>query len=805
MNLIRRKVVLALFVFGVALLFGGHRLAYAIHNNDKAFDYNVTLHELDVEIDVVKHSIRAKDKMHVEFDHENSREIGFLLNDNLEIKKIRIENGDSDLKWAKSDERHKIQMIRVQLPTIKGKSAVLSIEYEGEIYDPVITAKELGHLRGDVTAGLISEKGVYLSNSSYWYPMNQGGLSLFNMTTKIVDPYRVVTQGELKERNVKDGFAVSRWESHIPADGLALVAGKFIIHTKKVGDIDVSSYFFKEDDAMSGLFLDAAVDYLKIYSELLGTYPYKKFDVVENFFSTGYGMPSYTLLGNYVIKRGKGALHPGYLDHEIVHSWFGNYVFNDALKGNWVEALTTYCANYYYKEMKMGADEALKHRKNASLKYSIRVSGSADYPVDRFVTKIKASDNEIGYTKGSMVFHQLRMTIGDENFFKALKLLVKDFGGKYAEWKDLQAVFETVSKQKLEWFFKQWVKSGGSPELRLDSVKATKLTKGYMVEGVIYQGMNIYKLNLTMYLEFENGDNKIFNLDIDNRNTPFKFEVDTMPVSVSIDPEYHVFKRIAPEDINPCLNALLEEGADNKYFISSQNCSDMEKDVYGKLVMSAKGRTGGVLVNEAEINPEVLSGSIFIAGKMHDNRFLKVLFAGLPKEIELGDDSFSINGEVYKGPEYSILFSFRNPLNKSNFITTYFGHSAQAISRSHYIFFYGWDGYVVFKNGRPVSRGSFEQKGSKLRYDFEQPQKPVIKSENIMEHIKFLASEKLAGRYAGSEGDLLAREYIRKSFQKSGVSAAVISGKEPFEQRFDISIKDIDDFAIEFKNKKKSV
>ena len=53
--------------------------------------------------------------------------------------------------------------------------------------------------------------------------------------------------------------------------------------------------------------------------------------MVENFFASGLGMPSFTLLGSSVIKR--HYVQPYALGHEIVHSWIGNAVFNHADRG----------------------------------------------------------------------------------------------------------------------------------------------------------------------------------------------------------------------------------------------------------------------------------------------------------------------------------------------------------------------------------------------------------------------------------------------------------------------------------------
>ena len=67
--------------------------------------------------------------------------------------------------------------------------------------------------------------------------------------------------------------------------------------------------------------------YLEMYRQLIGPYPFAKFALVENFWETGYGMPSFTLLGPQVI-RFPFILHSSY-PHEILHNWWGNSVFVD--------------------------------------------------------------------------------------------------------------------------------------------------------------------------------------------------------------------------------------------------------------------------------------------------------------------------------------------------------------------------------------------------------------------------------------------------------------------------------------------
>ncbi|MEI7483811.1 MAG: M20/M25/M40 family metallo-hydrolase [Ignavibacteriota bacterium] len=59
-----------------------------------------------------------------------------------------------------------------------------------------------------------------------------------------------------------------------------------------------------------------------------------------------------------------------------------------------------------------------------------------------------------------------------------------------------------------------------------------------------------------------------------------------------------------------------------------------------------------------------------------------------------------------------------------------------------------------------------------------------ITKEEVYEHIKFLASDKLEGRFPGTQGDVLARHYISSEFAKYGL---IPKGDSAYIQRFDMN------------------
>jgi hypothetical protein len=360
----RSKVlqIISLPLFSVFLLAS---FVYA-QSSSPNFQYEIRSHSLSVEIQPAEHFIRAEDRIEIHLKAKEPASLSFLVHSNLKIKKIvNLKNGKPILEgnfllsWCK---RFDILLGEAH------KSLHFSVSYEGRIYDPVVKEKALQFVRGDQTSGLIGEEGVYLSSSSHWYPDRPDTMATFKVNAKIPDPFWIVTQGEILAEELKNGSRESRWSYDLPAESLTLVAGKYSVKTRNVNGIRVSTYFFPQDDHFSDLFLNAADEYLRIYSDLLGPYPFKKFDIVQNFFSSGYGIPTFTLLSPDAIRQGKNSQARALTMRSSTLVGPCSILCRGQ---EMVEALTSYCTNYYYKELKMG-EELTEASPGDLAKYAIR-------------------------------------------------------------------------------------------------------------------------------------------------------------------------------------------------------------------------------------------------------------------------------------------------------------------------------------------------------------------------------------------------------------------------------------------------
>ncbi len=776
-----RKVVLFLFLLVTIVWAAGEALASSPY-----FDFNIQSHHLIIHIDPSQHLLKAEDRLEINVKWGRTRTLSFLLHPHLKITRIVDQRTGQPLHWSEAGFSGQAKRWDVFLQ--RGEEMpMLSISYEGPIYSPIAKEKGLQFVKGDQTLGLIGPEGVYLSGATQWYPDRPDSMSKFLIEATISEPFRIVTQGELISENLREGLLKSKWVNDLPAESLTLVAGRYSVKTRTVDGVKISTYFFHDEERFSDAFLNAAEEYLKIYSDLLGSYPFKKFDIVQNFFSSGYGFPTFTLLAPEAIRQGKEFLRPGALDHEMVHSWWGHYVSLRPGTGNWVEALTTYCANYYYRELRMGKEVARKYRQDVMQKYTVQVTPSKEYPLRKFEGKETEVDGQIGYGKGSMVFHMLRRMVGKDLFFSVLRQFAVQYGGKQASWEDIQRVFEETSGQGLNGFFSQWLDRPGGPQIKLENVRVQTNSTGHIVSGDVVQEGEVYQLLLPIEVD-EGLEKKRLFLEVSRRRSPFSMEVSRVPLTLTLDPDDQVFRRLYAEEIIPSLNALLEDR--EKIFVVSDQEDDDRRKIYFELARRAKDQKGGEILSAREVTEEKLrSSSVMLLGENWKGSILSKLISNIPKPIEYKAGSFLVKGSRVDEGEESLLLTIPNPLHSGKWVTVYFGRSVNALSRSRHLFFYGWDSYTLFRSGRPKERVNFSPRTSFVFYDFiSKDEFAKIERQKLKEHISSLTSSEKADRVPGTQGFEKAQAYLIKQLEGMGMT--------PLIQPFSIAVKDIKESTL---------
>ncbi len=405
------------------------------------------------------------------------------------------------------------------------------------------------------TPGIISADGVVLSGASFWYPYFGPGLMTFDLAVKLPPTWDAVSQGERTVHVQGGSAAVVTWRSPEPQNEIYIIAGNFTEYTGPANHTQAMVFLRTPDEAMANRYLDATMRYIDMYSSLIGPYPYRKFALVENFWETGFGMPSFTLLGPTVIRL-PFIVNTSY-PHEILHNWWGNSVFPDYEKGNWSEGLTAYLSDHLMKELEGNGAE---YRLDTLQKYADYVLGSRDFPLTKFRSRHSSSTEAIGYGKSLMFFHMLRLELGDDAFRRGIREFYKQYKFSSATFTSIRTSFEHVSGRDLQPEFEQWVARSGAPVLRLGDVTAKKRGDQYLVTVTIKQVQPgaAYRLHIPLAVTQEGQDQALQKfVDMSGREQEMTITVPARPLRLDIDPEFDLFRRLDREEIPPAISQAL--------------------------------------------------------------------------------------------------------------------------------------------------------------------------------------------------------------------------------------------------------
>jgi hypothetical protein len=562
-------------------------------------------------------------------------------------------------------------------------------------------------------AATIMPQGSFLSGNSGWHPLPVDRQSRFHVT--IVGPPGLygVTAGRLVELDSSTTSSQTIWQTRLPQSSLSLAAGYYQIKREDFGEIQLLAFTSAENAALAAGYLESCREYLQRYQELFGPYPYAKFAVVENFYPTGYGLPGWTLLGSSVIRL--PFIRTTSLPHEIAHAWWGNAIEIDYQSGNWGEGLATYVADYYLKELYAPA-EAFEYRRKILRDYAALVEAGDDLPLTDFRSRMTKRDQAVGYGKAAMVFHMLRKLIGDGAFWQGLQATARDGLGKHYSWSDLQRHFEAASATDLSAFFRQWTRRAGAPQLRLTDVSVIPVDAGWQVSGNILQEEPVYDLAVPLRLETATlKHDQIF--DLSGSQKPFVFTVNDRPISLTVDAESNLFRKLYPQELPATVNNLR---ASKVPLVVLSTGSEA-------LLGASRDLLRGLQWHQAP----VMSEADYLRQKPPDR---DLLVLGWPKSLDLrpllpdgfiaAANQFSIGDETYAEAE-DVLFMVMAS-HEDKHVTGYFlpGSLAAAQDTARRISHYGRYSYLVFRDGRNQIKETWETEHSPLKILFEKEHMP---------------------------------------------------------------------------------
>jgi aminopeptidase N len=415
-------------------------------------------------------------------------------------------------------------------------------------------------------------------DARYWFPCLDKPHVKMTSEIRVAVPAGWVALSNGEPRSVEKPRGKRHWTYHFvldkphPAYLVTLVAGEFAIVEDRAAKLDdrkvpVRYYVPKERQGDVKRSLGETPRMIELFSERTGVpFPWSRYSqvVVSDFIFGGMENTTATTLYEHVLldqRAGIDGASEDLVAHELAHQWFGDFVTCRDWSHGWLnEGFATYL-EHVEREDRLGRDEydygiladLGDYLAEAGGRYQ-RAIVCRDYqaPIDLF-------DRHL-YQKGGLVLHLLRRQLGDEVFWRGIRLYLERHAHGIVETNDLMRALEEVSGSSLERFFDQWVYRPGHPELKVKvsfedgllTVEAKQKQKGQDVATFAYP--------LTVLVKTADGSLERHEKQVTEATASLTVKLERRPAFVVVNPDLDVvgdLKLEAPADM---LRAQLAHG-----------------------------------------------------------------------------------------------------------------------------------------------------------------------------------------------------------------------------------------------------
>lgn len=298
-----------------------------------------------------------------------------------------------------------------------------------------------------------------------WFPSNNHPRDKATYRFEITVPagFVVAAAGLLREIVNQDETVRYIWEMDEPmASYLAAInIDDYVVETTPGPDgVTIRNYFSPQFPEASKRGYARLPEMIDFFSTLFGPYPFAAYGVL---IADPESEVCQTILAIEIQTLSTHCPEPAaeeeeVIVHELVHQWFGNSVSVQNWQDLWLkEGLATYAQWLWRtrgKEITVISNVATVYRRHLNLIIPIGQPPATDL-----------YNHDSVYTGGALVFHALRLQVGDEAFFELLRTYYERFQGRNASTQDFIALAEEVSGQHLDDFFQAWLYADQLPPL----------------------------------------------------------------------------------------------------------------------------------------------------------------------------------------------------------------------------------------------------------------------------------------------------------------------------------------------------
>ncbi|MBA4312879.1 MAG: hypothetical protein C0417_09640 [Chlorobiaceae bacterium] len=319
-------------------------------------------------------------------------------------------------------------------------------------------------------------------DNHYWFPCydSPNDRATSEMIVTVNEKFKAVSNGKLIEakNNPSMHTTTYHWLEAKPHSSylISLAVCDYAEVKDLYGNVPIINYVYPEQKQNAVRSFQNVPKMIKYFEQETGfIYPWEKFGhvVVDEFMFGGMENTSIVTVTDKTIHDSRAHIDfpsDGLVAHELAHQWYGDLITCKDWSHVWLnEGFATYFENLY-REYSLGKDDAEKSLMEAQT--GLRNLDDADrrrpMVCNKYNNPLDLFDSRI-YGKGAVVLNMLRDFLGDELFFKSIKLYTERNAFRSVETNDFKNAIEEATGHNLYWFFDQWIYKAGYPEFEVTS------------------------------------------------------------------------------------------------------------------------------------------------------------------------------------------------------------------------------------------------------------------------------------------------------------------------------------------------
>ena len=390
----------------------------------------------------------------------------------------------------------------------------------------------------------------------HWLPTvdHPGDKATSEMLITAPSRYQVVSNGlRIEETDLGGGVRRTHWRQSVPIAPWLFVVGVAEFAVQHVGTcqgVAVETWVYRQDrEAGFHDFAEPTCDAMDFFARRVGPYAYEKLaNIVAP--TVGGGMEAATaiLYGERSVSGTRATNWQNVIIHEVAHQWFGNAVTERDWEDVWLsEGFATYFT-LLYREHARGREDfvvGLAQSRETIRKFYLerpdyRVVHDPMPPMSEVTTGMT-------YQKGAWVLHMLRITVGDDAFWRGIRAYYATHMNAHATTDDFQRAMEEASGQSLGPFFDQWLRQGGMPAFR--AVVGPGARDGVATLSLIPDAStHRFTVPVEYALELADGSRHLGRtVLVTGETTTLSIPVAAPPRALHIDPETRLLRRWTTE------------------------------------------------------------------------------------------------------------------------------------------------------------------------------------------------------------------------------------------------------------------